>query len=122
MQSESEDERKWRAEFEAMSLVQRRMAIAHNPNQFAPPLKIVYWRALLDEDDSAKRDTREEETLAIAKEANRLASEANDIVRSQTKAAWRAARCAMYAALVAATVAVASYKDQILGLFFGTSR
>jgi hypothetical protein len=65
---------------------------------------------------SEKRDTREEETLAIAKEANLLAAEANSIARVEAAAASRSARYAMYAAAVAATVAIAGYKDQILEL------
>jgi hypothetical protein len=122
MQPESDENRKWRAEFEAMSPVQKRMAVTHNPNQFAPSPRLVFWQALLAEDDSARRDAREEETLAIAKEANRLASEANDIARSQTAAAWRAARYGMYAAAIAAAAALASYKDQVLALFTGAPR
>ena len=122
MQRESDEERTWRAEFEALSPVQRRMAVTHNPNQFAPLPKIVYWQALLSNDDASRRDAREDETLSIAKEANRLASEANVIARSQTRAAWRAARYAMYAALIAAAAAAASYKDQILALFTGAPR
>jgi hypothetical protein len=65
---------------------------------------------------SSKRDAREEETLSIAKEANRLASEANSFARLQAAAASRSARYAMYAAAIAATVAIAGYKDQILKL------
>lgn len=65
---------------------------------------------------SEKRDTREEETLAIAKEANRLASEANSIARVEAAAASRSARYAMYAALIAATVAIAGNIDNIMEL------
>lgn len=48
---------------------------------------------------SSKRDAREEETLAIAKEANAIA-------RSQSAAAWRAARYSMYAAIIATIAAI----------------
>jgi hypothetical protein len=65
---------------------------------------------------SSKRDAREEETLAIAKEANLLASEANSFARLQAVAASRSARYAMYAAAIAATVAIAGYKDQIFSI------
>ena len=61
---------------------------------------------------SARVDTREEETLAIAKEANRIASE-------QATAAARSARWAMYAAIIAAIAAAIATKDQILALIFG---
>ncbi len=50
---------------------------------------------------TSKRDAREESTLAIAKEANRLASEANSIARL-------AARSAKYAAIIAAIAAIAA--------------
>lgn len=58
-------------------------------------------RVLRADDSSSKRDAREEETLAIAKEANAIA-------RSQSAAAWRAARYAMYAAIIATIAAVIS--------------
>lgn len=58
---------------------------------------------------SAKRDAREEETLSIAKEANRIASEAEFAARKQ-------ARYAMYAAIVAATAAIVSAKEDIWSL------
>mgnify|MGYP001502944594 CR=1 FL=1 len=80
------------------------------------------WLRLKEEERevaaSDKRDVREEETLAIAKEANRLASEANSIARSQATAAWRAARYAMYAAVIAVTAAIAGNKDAILSIIF----
>lgn len=55
---------------------------------------------------ASKRDAREEETLAIAKEANSIA-------RSQATSASRAARYAMYAAIIAAIAAISANKDQI---------
>lgn len=57
-------------------------------------------------ESSSKRDAREEETLAIAKEANRLASEANSIARIEAAAASRSARWAKYAAIIAAIAAI----------------
>ena len=62
---------------------------------------------------AAKRDARDEETLAIAKEANSIA-------RSQATAAANSARWAMYAAIIAATAAAIATKDQILALIFGS--
>lgn len=56
--------------------------------------------------DAVKRDEREEATLAIAKEANRLASEANSIACSEAAAAARSARWAKYAAIIAAIAAI----------------
>lgn len=64
------------------------------------------------EASAAKRDAREEKTLAIAKEANSIA-------RSQAIAAARSARWAMYAAIIAAVAAAITSKDQILALIFG---
>lgn len=62
--------------------------------------------------EAALRDeARSEETLAIAKEANRFASEANLIARS-------AARWAMWAAIIAAIAAAIATKDQIIALIF----
>ncbi|MCX5806709.1 MAG: hypothetical protein NT010_11715 [Proteobacteria bacterium] len=66
-------------------------------------------------DASSKRDAREEETLAVAKDANLLASEANSfareantIARDEAAAAARSARWAKIAAIVAAVAAIAS--------------
>ena len=52
----------------------------------------------LNKRSSCKRNAREEETLAIAKDANRIASEALKIAREQ-------ARWAMWAAIIA-TIAI----------------
>jgi hypothetical protein len=75
--------------------------------------------AVAEADSSAKRDAREEATLAIAKEANRLASEANSIARLDVAAASRSARWAMYAAIIAAIGALIATKDQIFTFIFG---
>ena len=69
-------------------------------------------------DFSAKQDVREAETLAIAKEANRLAFEANSIARIEAAAASRSARWALYAAIIAAIMAIITAKDEILMLIF----
>ena len=89
---------------------------------------------------AAKRDTREEETLtmakdalAIAKEANRIASEdlaaaqssaassavAADAAKAAADAAKSQARWAMWAALAAVIAVAITTKDQILALLFG---
>lgn len=54
---------------------------------------------------SAKRDSREDETLAIAREANEIARSAS--------------RWAMWAAIIAVIAAVIATKDQIIALIFG---
>lgn len=63
-------------------------------------------------------NAREIETLSIAKEANRLASEANAIARLEAAAAARSARYAMYAAFIAAIGAVIATKSEIYALIF----
>ncbi|MBI5604276.1 MAG: hypothetical protein HY879_13085 [Deltaproteobacteria bacterium] len=60
------------------------------------------------------RDAREKETLAIAKEANRLASEANSIARIEAADAARSARWAKYAAIIAAISAIATIIISVL--------
>ena len=71
-----------------------------------------------DLDASAKRDAREEATLSIAKEANRLASEANAIARLESASASRSARYAMYAAVIAAIGTIIAAKTEIYALIF----
>jgi len=56
---------------------------------------------------SAKRDAREEETLAIAKEANRIASEARTAAFEQARWAKWAAIIATVAAIIATAAAMA---------------
>ena len=65
-----------------MSPVQKRMVTERNPAQFAPSMKEVFWRALLTEEDSTKRDKREEETLDIARSALTNSRWANKIAIS----------------------------------------
>jgi len=122
MHAETEKQHRWRSEFDAMSPAERLMAIAPNPHEVAPSGKVTFWRALHAQSEALSQASHEEQVLSIAKEANRLAKEANEIAWSQTKAAWRAARYAMYAAVIAAIAAVASYRDQILALLFGSTR
>jgi len=55
---------------------------------------------------SSKRDAREEETLSIAKEANRIASDALIVARSSSKSARKQARWAMWAAIIATTAII----------------
>ena len=63
---------------------------------------------------ASTRDAREEETLAIAKEANQLASEANSIAHLEAAAASRSARWAKYAAIIAAISAIAAIVMTVL--------
>ena len=71
-----------------------------------------------DLEASAKRDAREEATLSIANEANRLASEANTIARLESASASRSARYAMYAAVIAAIGTIIAAKNEIYALIF----
>ncbi len=75
-------------------------------------------QSVTDSEASDKRDAREEKILAIAKEANRFASEANAIARLEAATAARSSRYAMYAAIIAATIMLVDNKDQILALIF----
>lgn len=75
---------------------------------------------------SAKRDVREESTLAIAaealtvaKDANRIASEDLAIAREAASSARRNARWAMYAAIAAVVAAIVAAKEQIYALILG---
>lgn len=68
----------------------------------------------------ASRSTREEEVLSIAKEANRLASEANATARLAATAATRSSRYAMYAAIIAVTAMIIDNHDQIIEFIFNS--
>lgn len=59
---------------------------------------------------SAKRDAREEETLSIAKEANRIASEARTAAFEQARWAKWAAIIAMIAAIITTVAAMKGIK------------
>ena len=82
-------------------------------------------RAVSDK-EAALRAAHDEAMLASAKEANRVASEANEeqraanrIASSAKDAQWRASRWAMYAAIIAIIGIMYSNRDQILGVIFG---
>ena len=66
--------------------------------------------------ESAKRDAREEATLSIAKEANRIASEALLVATDSAASAFEQARWAKWAAILAAIAALIATKDQIISL------
>jgi hypothetical protein len=66
---------------------------------------------------SLKRDAREEETLSIAKDANRIASEALTVARDEAAAAANSARWAKIAAIIAATAAIISVATTIIMAF-----
>jgi hypothetical protein len=63
-------------------------------------------QALRDAASADKRDAREEETLSIAKEANRIASEARTAAFEQARWAKCAAIIAAIAAIIAAAAAI----------------
>jgi hypothetical protein len=64
-------------------------------------------KSLRDDADAAKRDAREEEALFIAKEANRIASEARAAAFEQARWAKWAAIIATVAAIIATVAAMA---------------
>ena len=74
---------------------------------------IAAERHRLDSASSSKRDAREEETLSIAKEANRIASYALVEARSNSASARAQARSAKIAAIIATTAAIVSAKEEI---------
>lgn len=67
---------------------------------------------------SAKRDSREEETLSIARRALLIAEDANSIATRDLAAAVLQARWAKWAAIIAMLAAAITTKDQILALIF----
>ena len=99
--------------------VRSRLASPYGYQESYKPL-VIEWLRERDEaratDSSSKRDAREIEILSIAKEANRLASEANTIARLEAAAASRSARYAMYAAVIAAIGAIIAAKSEIYEL------
>ena len=66
--------------------------------------------------DSAKRDEREDRTLAIAENALSIAKDANRIASEDLAAARLNARWAMWAAIIATIAATIATKDQIVAL------
>ena len=121
MSPESAEHSAWRREFEAMSPEKKRMVAERNPAEFAPSQREVFWRALLNEHDSAKRDAREEETLAIARDALAIAKDDLSIARDSARSARVSSRWAMWAAIIAVIAAAIATKDQILALIFSNS-
>lgn len=119
----------WLAELEAMGEMQARLL--DSSSQVAPSDKILFSRAWLAMRAEAKREAREEETLSIAKDANRIASEAraaaeeanriaskvSDAAKENSTAALEQARWAKWAAIIAAIAAIAANKDNITALF-----
>jgi hypothetical protein len=83
----------WRAEFESLGETGVRM-IDGGGSQVVPDDRVRFSKVWLAERDSAKRDDREKQTLALAKEAN-------DIARA-------AQRWAMYAAIAAVIALIVS--------------
>ena len=115
------------AELEAMGEAEVRITLAKGLFQMGQKTNLAQeWLRGKDEEraaaSSAKRDTREEETLSIAKEANEIArsasfaasaaaasaSEANTISRSNSRRAWRAEIIAAIAAAAAIVAAIAA--------------
>jgi hypothetical protein len=97
---------------------------------FSDVPKVEAWLSEIvsdrNSDSESRKESRENESLSIAKsalasanDANRLASEANDIARLEAAAAARSARYAMYAAAIAAVAALSAAKDDIIRLIFG---
>lgn len=105
-----------RAEFEKLGVEYARLCVARGNDAAA---EASAWLAELKEKQelevTSRRDAREEETLAIAKEANRLASDSNSIARRAVIAAYIAAIAAIIAAIMAAIANKASVFEFIFG-------
>jgi hypothetical protein len=86
----------------------------NSPQKHGEAIEVVRrFDASKAEEASAMRDVREEETLSIAKEANRIASEALVIAKSSLDSASEQARWAKWAAIIAMTAAIIAAKEQI---------
>ena len=104
----------WRSEFALLGEENARMV---DPGaHIAPSDKVIFLRVWLAMLESAKRDAREEATLSIAKEANRIASEALLVATDSAASAFEQARWAKWAAILAAIAALIATKDQIISL------
>ncbi|HKQ23150.1 MAG TPA: hypothetical protein VJT81_01755 [Burkholderiales bacterium] len=110
MEPETLEQLNWRKEFDSWPESKLRMFSEPSPTQVGYDAHKAFARAVLAERESAKRDEREEETLSIAKEANRIASEARDSARSQTRWAIVAAISAAIAAIAAILAVIISIK------------
>ena len=118
----------WRVAFVALGEESVRMM--DSGSQLVPDDRLRFSRVWLKEQEdvrgiaaSALRDSREEETLSIARrsaataeEALSTAKSANLIASEQLLAARRNARYAMYAAAIAAAAAIVSAKEEIWSL------
>lgn len=103
-------------EKKGVEVVLLEMAQGHHGNKDSPLRSEV--DAWILSKTVSNRDAREKETLVIAKEANRLASEANVFARDEAAAAARSARWAKIAAIVAAIAAIMSITaTMIIALF-----
>jgi len=99
----------WRREFESMSESTVRLLAQPNPSQFTQDDKRVFAKVWIEEQESRKRDAREEKTLAIASEALEEAKRANGIA-SASAASRRNDRLI---ALAAVGVAILAASDKI---------
>jgi hypothetical protein len=105
-----------RAEFEKLGKSYARMCAARGGDAgFEASAWLAEQQELFEMECAAKRDAREEETLAIAKEANRHALVSNTIARRAVIAAYIAA----IAAIIAAAMAAIANKASVFEFIFG---
>lgn len=95
MQTETSEQLNWRKEFDIWPESKLRMFSEPSPTSIAYDSHKAFARAVLAERESAKRDAREDETLSVSKDANRIAEQA--LRRSTLANIWAA-----IAALIAA--------------------
>ena len=112
------------AELESMGEAEVRITLAKGLFLMGQQTNLAQeWLRGKDEErvsvSSNKRDAREEETLSIARRALAIAEDANSIATRDLAAAVSQARWAKWAAILAAIAAVIATKDQILALIFG---
>lgn len=92
------------SEFESLGEEAVRLKIASLEWEGTQKLKALQW---LELEASRKRDAREERTLSIAEDANRIASEARAAAFEQARWAKWAAIIATVAAIIATVAATA---------------
>jgi hypothetical protein len=104
MASESPEQLAWRKEFENLPIAQVLSIAEHDPAKFKQDQKSLFAKSWLAE----RAETREDDAIAIARDANTIAlaaassaSDANDIARSAKKYALIAAIAAIIAAVAA---------------------
>ena len=90
---------------DAMTIEEARQAIAKAEFGHGHGQDYMFASRWLSAKEASLRDSREAETLSVAKEANRIASEAKDIALLAAKSASKQARWAMWAAIIA-TIAI----------------